>query len=208
MAYPLLLPAGSFITGLILAGLFNPHFPAPLVWLLLAGWLSAWLAYFLKKDRLAYWLLILAFLLSGGNLRALSNNFYQNNPLRDFQPGGYLNFKSLVLKSPARGHDRDGLLISTWEVETNGQLRKIKAKLQLTVPHSSTSQQPLELQAGDELEFSASLNEDSSFKNFFSDFMPRYLRSQKIQARAYTKSPFLLKKLNGQISPWPGSFPG
>jgi len=80
-------------------------------------------------------------------------------------------------------------------VEIGGGVKKIKDRLQLTVPHSTTSDEPLELQAGDELEFSASLNELSSFCNFFPDFMPRYLQSQKIQARAYTKSPLLLKKL-------------
>lgn len=206
MACPLLFPVCSLVAGLILAGLLKLDFSAGPLLLLLAGWLVAWLAYFLKKDRLAYWLLIIAFLISGGNLRTLGSKFYLDNPLKDFQPGSYLNFQGLVLKSPERGFDRDRLLIAAREIESGGQRRKIKVKLQLTVPHSTTSSEPLELQAGDLLEFSASLNEDSSFKNFYPDFMPRYLRSQKIQERAYTKSPLLLKKLNRTNQTFSGFF--
>jgi len=206
MACPLLFPVCSFVAGLILAGLLKLNFSSGLLLLLLAGWLAAWLAYFLKKNRPAYWLLIIAFLISGVTLRALASKFYLDNPLKDFQPGSYLNFKGLVLKSPERGLDRDRLLIAASEIESSGEIRKIKVKLQLTVPHSPTSSEPLELQAGDLLEFSASLNEDSSFKNFFPDFMPRYLRSQKIQERAYTKSPLLLKKLNPTNQTFSGFF--
>jgi len=45
-------------------------------------------------------------------------------------------------------------------------------------------------------------------KNFYPDFMPRYLRSQKIQERAYTKSPLLLKKLNRTNQTFSGFFSG
>ena len=56
MACPLLFPVCSLVAGLILAGLLKLDFSAGPLLLLLAGWLAAWLAYFLKKDRLAYWL--------------------------------------------------------------------------------------------------------------------------------------------------------
>lgn len=62
--------------------------------------------------------------------------------------------------------------------------------------HSTTNPRPLELLAGDRIEFSASLSPENSFRNFFPDFMPRYLRSQRIQARAFCKSPLLIRKLN------------
>ncbi|HRD02559.1 MAG TPA: DNA internalization-related competence protein ComEC/Rec2 [Candidatus Saccharicenans sp.] len=206
MACPLFLPAVSFVSGLVLAGNLDLHFYSGLIWFLLATWVAAWLAYYFKKGRLAFGFLILAFLISGLTLQALSSKIYHDNSLKNFPTETYLDFKGLVLKSPERGLDRDRLLIATSQIEADGQTRKIKAKLQLIVPHSTTSDDPLELQAGDKLEFSASLNEDSSFKNFFPDFMPLYLQSQKIQARAYTKSPFLLKKLNNQNHTFSGFF--
>ncbi|MDD8021312.1 MAG: DNA internalization-related competence protein ComEC/Rec2 [Acidobacteriota bacterium] len=206
MACPLVLPVCGFVSGLILAGIFNLDFSLFLVVILLASCLASWLAYFLKKDRLASGLLLLAFLMAGSNLLSLSNKLYYNNPLKDLQTETYLNFKGSIIRSPERGLDRDRLLIRTSEVETGGQTRKIKAKLQLTVPHSKTTDGALEFQAGDELEFSATLNEEPSFKNFYPDFMPRYLRSQKIQARAYTKSPLLIKKLNQKNQTFSGFF--
>ncbi len=208
MAYPLLLPAISFIAGLVLAGVLELHFYVSLLSLLLTFWLATWLVYFLKKDWLAFAFLILTFFLSGLVLEAFSSKVYDDHSLQDFPTGTYLNFQGKVLRSPERGADRDRLLIAASQVEIGGGVKKIKARLQLAIPHSTTSDEPLELQAGDELEFSASLNELSSFSNFFPDFMPRYLQSQKIQARAYTKSPLLLKKLNAHNYTFSGFFSG
>ena len=208
MAYPLLLPAISFISGLILAGVLELHYQAGLLSFLLACWLVTSLVYFLKKNWLAFGFLILTFFISGLVLEAFSNKVYADHSLKDLPTETYLNFQGKVLRSPERGTDRDRLLIAVSQVEMGGHLKKTKARLQLTVPHSTTSDEPLELQAGDEVEFSASLNELSSFSNFFPDFMPDYLQSQKIQARAYTKSPLLLKKLNRRNHTLSGFFSG
>jgi len=208
MAYPLLFPAISFISGLILAGALELHYQAGLLSFLLACWLVTWLVYFLKKNWLAFGFLILTFFISGLVLEAFSNKVYADHSLKDLPTETYLNFQGKVLRSPERGTDRDRLLIAVSQVEMGGHLKKIKARLQLTVPHSTTSDEPLEPQAGDEVEFSASLNELSSFSNFFPDFMPDYLQSQKIQARAYTKSPLLLKKLNRRNHTLSGFFSG
>ena len=208
MAYPLLLPAISFISGLTLAGVLRLPYHIDLLSFLLAFWLVTWLVYFLKKNRIAFAFLILTFFMSGLVLEAFSNKAYNDHSLKDLPAETYLNFRGKVLRSPERGTDRDRLLLALSQVEDGGYVKKIKARLQLTVPHSTTRDQPLELQAGDEVEFSASLNELSSFSNFFPDFMPRYLQSQKIQARAYTKSPLLIKKLNDSHHTLSGFFSG
>jgi len=194
MSFPLLFPALSFISGVIFSSILNIDFS----WLLLAGLavtlFSGWLFYLLRKDRTVLALILAGFFAFGLCLHSWENRQYQNNSLHQLRAEGYLDFKGILLKSPERRPDRDLLAVRITRVSIGGEEKKISGHLRLTLPHSATSDQPLELLAGDTIEFSASLSPEESFRNFFPDFMPRYLRSQKIQARAFTKSPLLVEK--------------
>ena len=172
---------------------------------LLVFYFSAWLFYFLKKDRLATGLIILSFFLTGLSLYSFAYSEYHKNPLQKLPAEGYLDFKGKLLRLPERRPDRDILTIKVTEVEVQGKREKITGNLRLSVPHS-TSEHPLELLAGDRLEFSATLVPEQSFRNLFPDFMPRYLLSQKIQARAFSKSPLLVRKINEKNYSLPGFF--
>ncbi|MBC7361857.1 MAG: DNA internalization-related competence protein ComEC/Rec2 [Candidatus Aminicenantes bacterium] len=206
MPFPLLFPALSFIFGIIFSSILNTGFSRWSITALALLLLTGWLCYFLKKDRAGLILILAGFFVSGFILHSFENKQYQNNPLRQLRAEGYLDFKGTLLRSPERRPDRDLLTIRVNQVEVAGQVKKIGGNLRLTVPHSTISDQPLELLAGDEIEFSASLNPEESFRNFFPDFMPRYLRSQKIQARAFTKSPLLIKRVSQRNHSLPGFF--
>ncbi len=208
MPAPLLLPAASFISGIIFSLVLKSGFSWQLV--LLAGIIltAGWFGYGFKKDRVAFWLILAGFFLTGFSLYSLEFSRHQNNELRRLRSEGYIDFKGRVLRSPERRADRDILTIRVEEVRLAGVKKTINGNLRLTVAHSTTSQQPLELLAGDRVEFSATLSPEESFRNFFPDFMPRYLRSQRVQARAFSKSPLLIQKLNQKNRTPAGIFSG
>jgi len=153
-------------------------------------------------------LLLAGFFLAGFSLYSLELTAHQNNPLRQLRADGYLDFVGKVLKSPERRTDRDILVIRVDGVRLAGEEKPVRGNLRLTVAHSTSGGRLPELKAGDRVEFSASLSPEDTFRNFFPDFMPRYLRSQKIQARAFCKSPLLIKKLNENNHSIAGFFSG
>ncbi|MGC8746918.1 MAG: DNA internalization-related competence protein ComEC/Rec2 [Candidatus Saccharicenans sp.] len=196
MNFPLLLPALSFIFGLILALVSKSAFSSWSILVLLLTLIAGWFFYFKKNKWLSLIFILAGFFASGFSLYSWQYQEFQNNPLHQLKAEGYVDFKGEVLKSPERRPDRDLLTIEISEVAIGNRVEKMKGRLRLSVPHSATLEKPLELLAGDQIDFSACLNSEESFRNFFPDFMPRYLRSQKIEARAYTKSPLLIKKVN------------
>lgn len=208
MPAPLLLPALSFIAGILFSIVLKSVYSWQLA--LLTGITIAvgWLGYSFRKERAAFWLILAGFFLAGFGLCSLEYSRHQNNELRQLSVEGYLDFKGRVLRSPERRTDRDILIIRVEEVRVRGVEKRIKGHLRLTVARSSTSQEPLELLAGDRVEFSATLSPEDTFRNFFPDFMPRYLRSQRIQARAFAKSPLLIKKINQKNHTPTGFFSG
>jgi len=208
MPVPLLLPAVSFISGIIFSILLRSDFSWSSVFLTALLLVSGWSGYGFRKDRAAHWMVLAGFFLAGFSLYSLEYSRHQNNELRQLRAEGYLDFRGKVLRSPERRTDRDLLTIRVEEVRLAGMEKRISGNLRLTVAHSSVVREPLELLAGDRIEFSATLNSEESFRNFFPDFMPRYLRSQRIQARAFTKSPLLIRKLNQKNQTVAGFFSG
>ncbi|HEK85911.1 MAG TPA: DUF4131 domain-containing protein, partial [Candidatus Aminicenantes bacterium] len=188
MIFPLLLPALSFIFGLILALVSKSAFPSWLIFVLFLTLIAGWFFYFKKNKSLSLTFILGGFFACGFSLYSWQYQEFQNNPLHQLKADGYIDFKGEILKSPERRPDRDLLTIEISEVAIENRVEKMSGRLRLSIPHSTTSEKPLELLAGDQIDFSACLNSEESFRNFFPDFMPRYLRSQKIEARAYTKS--------------------
>lgn len=208
MPAPLLLPAVSLVSGLFLSSALEANFSLSLVIIFGLLLISAWISYALKSLKAALWLILGCFFMAGFSLYSLELTRYQKNPLKQLKAEGYLDFQGQVLKSPERRPDRDILTVRIQEVEVAGEKKELSGNLRLTVAHSSTGQQPLELLAGDKIAFSAALSPENSFRNFFPDFMPRYLRTQKIQARAFSKSPLLIQKLNQKNHSPAGFFSG
>ena len=206
MAAPFLFPAVSYLTGLVFSSATSVSFSSAWVWLTGSVIFLSWLAYLLKKDRVALLGIILSFFLCGLVFYAYENYCYQTNSVFKLNAEEYLDFEGLLLKAPERYPDHDVLIIRSSSAEVNGQKIKLKANIRLSVPHSSTSDQPLELLAGDRLSFSAVLHKDEAFKNFFPDFSLNYLRSQNIHLRASTKNPLLIKKLKQENHTWNGFF--
>jgi len=208
MAYPLLPPTISFIFGLIFSLTAKIKFSSWFVLAFIVILMANWVLYFLKKENLSRIFLLIGFFSAGFILYSWEFQNFQLNPLHQLKAEGYLEFQGKILKSPERRPDRDLLTIEINQVEMGREIKKMRGRLRLSVPHSTTSEKPLEFLAGDEVDFSASLNSPESFRNFFPDFMPRYLRCQKIDTRAYTKSPFLIRKLNSSNQTISGFFSG
>lgn len=208
MPAPFLYPAVSYLAGLIFSSTTNLWFNNNLVWITGIIIFLSWVAYFGKKNRLAILGIILSFFSCGVLNFTLENYRYQSSAVFSLEKEKYLDFEGVLLKAPERYSDRDVLTIKLNSVELNGQITKLKANIRLTVPHSTTSHQPLELLSGDKLSFSAVLRGEEAFKNFFPDFSQKYLRSQKIHLRASTKSPLLIKKLNAENHTLGGFFSG
>ncbi|MGB9836360.1 MAG: DNA internalization-related competence protein ComEC/Rec2 [Candidatus Saccharicenans sp.] len=206
MAAPFLFPAISFLAGLIVSSATASHFSAWLTWLSGISLFFSWLAYLLKKNRAALAGIVLSFFLCGFMYFAYENHLYQSNPVFKLEPEKYFDFEGTLLKAPERYSDHDVLIIRLTSVELENQKVEIKANIRLSVPHSTTSEQPLELHAGDRLSFSAVLHQEEAFKNFFPDFSRKYLRSQRIHLRASTKNPLLIKKINQENRSWNGFF--
>lgn len=208
MPAPLLLPALSFIAGILFSIVLKSVYSWQMALLTGITIAAGWFGFGFKKERATFWLILAGFFLAGFSLCSLEYSRHQNNELRQLKTEGYLDFKGRVLRSPERRPDRDILIIKVEEVRVSGVEKRIKGHLRLTVAHSSTRQEPLELLAGDRVEFSATLSPEDTFRNFFPDFMPRYLRSQGIQARAFAKSPLLIKKINQKNHTLAGFFSG
>jgi competence protein ComEC len=206
MATPFLFPAVSFLAGLVFSSAAGVSFSSAWVWLSGSAIFLSWLAYLFKKNRAALAGIILSFFLCGLVFYSYENYRYQTNPVFDLKAEEYLDFEGFLLKAPERYPDHDVLIIRLSSAEVNGQKINLKANLRLSVPHSSTSNGPLELLAGDRLSFSATLHKEEAFKNFFPDFSQKYLKTQKIHLRASTKSPLLIKKLNQENHTWNGFF--
>lgn len=206
MVTPFLFPAVSFLAGLIFSSAAGLSFSSLWAWVAGSTVLLSWMAYLLKKGRLALMGIILSFFLCGLVFYTYEDYRYQTNPVFSLKSEEYLDFTGLLLKAPERYPDRDVLTIRLSSAEVNGQKVNLKANIRLSVLHSTTADLPLELFAGDWLSFSAVLHKEEAFKNFFPDFSRKYLKSQKIHLRASTKSPLLVKKLNQANHTWNGFF--
>lgn len=205
MTSPLLLPVLSFICGLVFSSRFDGGFSAIPIIITALLLISGWLIFFIGKEKLVFPIILAGFFLSGFSLFSLSSAAYQKNSLRELPADVYLDFRGRVLNLPERRPDRELITIRVEQVEVSGEIKKIKGNLRLTVSRSSDNQKRLELLAGDLVEFSAAISQEESFRNFFPDFWPRYLRSHQIQVRGYCKSPLLVKKLN-EKNLTPGAF--
>jgi len=194
MPFPFLFLALCLAAGI----LFSSIIPLPLLsWLLslLASLVCSWLFFSIHKNRLAFVFILLTTFLLGACLHAFTDRNFEKNSLHRLELTSYADFTGRLYKSPSRGQDRDLLFIKVDKVFFQNKEQDIKGNLRVTVPHSDEFPSPLHLFVHDKVEVSARLLPQQSFRNFKRDSMTSYLKSQNIHARAVTKSPLLVERI-------------
>lgn len=192
--FPFLFLALSLSLGILFSSFLSFPF---LSWLLslLASLVCGWLFFTIQKFRLAFFLVLLTTFLLGACLYALIDRKFEENSLRKLEIASYADFIGRLYKSPSRGQDRDILFIKVEKVSYQNKEHNVRGNLRVTVPHSEEFPSPLHLFVNDKVKVSARLLPDQGFRNFNSFSLNAYLKSQNIHARAATKSPLLVEKL-------------
>lgn len=194
MAFPFLFLALSLGAGILFSSLFS--FPL-LSWILslLAALACAWLSFSIQKNKLAFVFVLLTTFLFGASLFTSANRNYEENRLHTLELSSYADFTGRITKSLSRGRERDTLFLKVEKVSYQDTEHVIRGNLRITVPHSSEFNSLLDLYVQDRIKVSARLLPRHSFRNFFPDSMAAYLKSQNIHARASTKSPLLVERV-------------
>ncbi len=194
MPFPFLFFALSLASGILASSLLS----FSIVTLILSLFVClgcAWLSFFFKKDRFSLLLLLLTTIIFGASLYSFSNKGYERNSLRKLKDTDYIDFYGRLYRSPSRGTDSDFLFMKVEEVVHQNKTEKIKGNLRITVSKSKEFPSSLELFVGDRIRVSARLFLYEGFRNFKTFSTKRYLQSQNIHSRAFTKSPLLIERL-------------
>ena len=102
MPFPFLYLAISLTSGILVSSLLL--FPFSIfVSGLLGSLIFAWLAFFLKKNRLAFVFSLIATLFIGLSLYSRENKIYEQNAIKQFDFNGYADFYGRLYKSPSYG---------------------------------------------------------------------------------------------------------
>ncbi|MEW5900365.1 MAG: DNA internalization-related competence protein ComEC/Rec2 [Acidobacteriota bacterium] len=209
MPFPFLYLASSLAAGILLSSLLLPSL------LLSIGGLffclsSAWLAYFLRKDKACLAAALLALLFLGMGLQTRESSEYEKNAVKRFDFNGYADFSGRLFRSPAFGVGRTQLFLRLEKIAYRNREEKARGNLRVTVLHPSIYPSPLRLKVGDRVKVSAQILPARDFRNFGSPRLANLRRNQKIHNHAVTKSPLLVEaqaKENGfsilrRVSSW------
>jgi len=194
MPFPFLFLALCLAVGI----LFSSILSLPLLsWLLslLASLFCSWLLFSIHKNRLAFVFILLTTFLLGACLHTFIDRNFEENSLRRLRLTSYADFTGRLYKSPSHGLDKDLLFIKVDKVSYQNKKQDIKGNLRVTIPHSEEFPSPFHLFVHDKVKFSARLLPHQGFRNFKTNSMTAYLKSQNIHARATTKSPLLVERI-------------
>ena len=195
MAYPflflaLLLAAGILFSSLVLL-------PLPLLLFLLVLTLTiAWLSFILRKNKFAFFLILLTTFLFGSSLYRLTDRNYENNGLHQLHASGYVDFYGTLYKSPSPGKDSDTLYLYVEKIIHQKKEQTIQGRLQVTVARPSQPSNPLNLLVRDKIKVSAQISSSRGFQNFNPALLERLQKNRRIHNRAYSKSQLLIKKIS------------
>jgi len=194
MPFPFLFLALSLASGILLSSLLSFSL---LTWIssLLISLAFAWLLFLLRKERQAFFIILISTFFLGAGLYSFFNRNFDENSLRRLRLSNYADFYGTLYKSPSRGPDRDILFIKVEKAFYENKMEKIRGNLRITVPHSSESSSPLKLFVHDKIKVSARLLSSKGFRNFQASSLNAYLKSQNIHNRAFSKSALLVEKL-------------
>lgn len=193
MPFPFLFLALALIAGIVAvsASVLPASATAPA---LIASLLGAWFFFILRKSRAAFAFLLAATVFFGAAVTAHRDQQYETNALRTLKLAAYADFFGTVVRSPGREIDRDSILIEVEKVRSAGKEEEIRGRLRIMVPRSTEVPPRPELFTGDKIKVSARMYGSKDFNNFNSPFYARYLKSQGIHNRAFTKSPLLIER--------------
>jgi len=156
---------------------------------------SAWVFFLLKKNKSAFSFLLAATVFLGAALYLDRETRFEKNSLHNFRSESYVDFYGRLLRSPAREPDRNILFMKVEKIRSGNKEVSAGGNLRITVLHSPETSRRLKLLTGDSLKVSAQLLAPRDFQNFNRPFLQRYLKSQRIHNRAFTKSPLLVEKI-------------
>ncbi|MDH4197473.1 MAG: DNA internalization-related competence protein ComEC/Rec2 [Candidatus Aminicenantes bacterium] len=196
MAFPLLHLAVALAAGILSSSVLSIPSVAGLA---AAAFVlaTAWAAFRLQRNKLAYIFLLLAMTVMGAWLTNAAGRRYDQNPLHNWRAEDYADFQGRLVRTPARERDRDILLIDVEDVRYGGQELILPGRLQLVVsrPAGPEAGPRLDLFATDRVRVSARLSRRREYDNFQAPLYGRLLRNRGIHARAFTKSPLLVEKV-------------
>ncbi len=198
MPFPFLYLAISLASGILLSSLLSLSF-LPCVLGLVGFLLLAWLAFLLKKDRLAFALLLAATVFFGLNLHSRENTAYENNTVKIFDFNGYADFYGRLYRSSSYGVGRTYLFLRVEKIRYLNKEEKTDGNLRVTVLHPGQYPSPLKLKVGDWVKVSAQVLPVRDFRNFGAPRLANLRKNQNIHNHAVTKSP-LLVELQGSNS--------
>ncbi|NIM90377.1 MAG: DNA internalization-related competence protein ComEC/Rec2 [Candidatus Aminicenantes bacterium] len=197
MPFPFLFLVVSLAVGILLSFLFSFSLQLSLLFLIVAL-VSAWFFFLGRKSKLSFLLILVSALFLGSALHTLHQNNYEKNSLRSLDYSEYADFYGRLYKSVSRGQHRDFLYLKVNKVVYQNQEKRIRGNLRVTIPRSSEFPRPLELFNQDKVKVSARLLSDKGYQNFKGFSLKNYLQRQKIHRRAFSKSPLLVRKIEGK----------
>jgi competence protein ComEC len=202
MPFPFLLLALSLAAGILVSSLLSLSMVMLILSLLICLG-CAWLSFLFKKRRLSISLLLLTTIIFGASLYSISNKRYERNSLRKLKDTDYIDLYGKVNKSSSRGPESHFLFMRVERVVHKNKTEKIEGNIRITVPISEEFPSSPDLFVGDKIKASARLSLYEGFRNFKTFSTQRYLQSQDIHCRAFSKSPLLIEKLEsgGKFSP-------
>jgi competence protein ComEC len=195
MLFPFLPLTISLAAGILLSA----YLPCPLaVWAVLTviSLACSWIFFLaFRKHKICLFLILMTSLFLGASLYTAQSRFYEKNPLRGLESTDYIDFYGRLNKSVSRGTESDNLFLRVDKVVIQKKEKRIRGNLGISVPHSQESSSLHQFHSHDQIKISAKLSPSRGFRNFHPAVLDRYLKSQNLHQRAYTKTPMLIEKL-------------
>ncbi|MBN1225174.1 MAG: DNA internalization-related competence protein ComEC/Rec2 [Candidatus Aminicenantes bacterium] len=194
MTYPFVYLALALASGITLSA--QTSFGIPVALALLCTQLAiSWLLFLLGKTKAAFFTTLLTVFFLGYAFHSHNDGAYAANGLRRLRNDAYIDFIGTVYRSPGRGLDKDYLFLKVREVHIHKEMRKIRGRLRISIPHSKQFPRSPAWSVGDRIKVSAKLNPSHGFHNFYPSTIETYYQSQGIHNLASTKSPLLVEHL-------------
>ncbi|MBM3285151.1 MAG: DUF4131 domain-containing protein, partial [Candidatus Aminicenantes bacterium] len=144
MRFPFLFLAIALAAGILFASLIA--LPAFLAFSFLAvSLLSAWLAYWRRRHRLSFGLILVAAFFLGLALYGQHNRDYEENALRRFGLAAYADFTGRLYKSPSFGQGTTYLFLRVEKIRFQNREENIEGNLRVSVLHPDRYPSPLQL---------------------------------------------------------------
>jgi len=156
----------------------------------------AWIFFIFRKNKFAFFLILLTAFLFGSSLYRLTDRNYENNGLHQFQASGYVDFYGTLYKSPSPGRDSDTLYLNVEKIFHQKKEQTIRGRLQVFVARPSQPSNPLHLLVRDKIKVSAQISSSRGYQNFNPSLLERLQKNRRVHNRAYSKSPLLIKKIS------------